>query len=449
MDAHSRKVRVKNVSKSNVTLPVPLTSVSQMTYYCCVLGCNSNSENSPNVKFHALPVPQLVGKSTDMGEEKMQFLSKQLKICDAHYKQYCELNNLNSDPNSSFTMNIVMPSVNTKGHAAGFHDDSFILGPADIPVAGVTTEVVEEEIITDDCQTEGVKYILADDVEYVEVKTEDCFDIDSVCRVCLTNEDLKHIETEYYDNVLIYEMLQSCVKVSPREEEKLPKRICLSCIADLKVMYDFVKRFEKSKNTLESYITKEQDINERRFYLEHGYVNQGMNMSGESMEISENTPSTSRAFKPATDEEIRISNSVKSLSKELVRMNDKSNIELDGKTYVLAKAFLCKTCNELIFVQESLDEHKCDTAKKKSQSAKNSNNNLLIRQTDINRCKNCGKKFTNLARHKCVLNPNNSAAGTLNDKELQKCPKCKLKFKFFHQCEADTHSSKKMPIVIK
>lgn len=33
-------------------------------------------------------------------------------------------------------------------HAAGFHDDSFILGPADIPLAGQTTEVVEEEIIT-------------------------------------------------------------------------------------------------------------------------------------------------------------------------------------------------------------------------------------------------------------------------------------------------------------
>lgn len=50
--------------------------------------------------------------------------------------------------------------------------------------------------------------------EFVTVKSEECYDLDNVCRICLSEENLRNIETDYIDDVLLYDMLRTCVNSS-------------------------------------------------------------------------------------------------------------------------------------------------------------------------------------------------------------------------------------------
>lgn len=69
---------------------------------------------------------------------------------------------------------------------------------------------------------------------------------------------MKQIDKDNFNDIPIIDMLQPCIDFKLPAEKKLPKKICVKCVMDLKNVHDFIKRCENSKVFLENYLNKQE-----------------------------------------------------------------------------------------------------------------------------------------------------------------------------------------------
>ncbi|KRF85065.1 uncharacterized protein Dvir_GJ13929, isoform F [Drosophila virilis] len=285
--------------------------------------------------------------------------------------------------------------------------------------------------------------------------------MESVCRVCMSTVDLVDIFADGNMSeceLTLAQILNECVTYPVKPDDKLTKKICGSCILDVKIAYRLKRNAEDSHKLLSMSLMETEDfidmLAEEDWELVKDMIKQDVDESyklevpvesiQESQSITENNPNSKNTFKCKTCEREFSSNM------SLIRHN---------RIHSGERPHNCLKCSKSFIQSSDLKRHQIVHTRKRRKNF-DLNDNIrkeadqnMIKNKSISRklvqCKICGKTFIGnsyLTRHnlihtgerafKCPKCPKTfTRASTLkthqtvhSSKRLFKCPQCQKTF---------------------